>query len=252
MAVVKVLDRVRKLLALAGNSAASSQEVETAAKLAQELMQEHKLTASDVGEHSTDASEIIDLPAGKEGYMASWRFALVTSVARAFFCEAIGLRVGRSRKVRIVGRTDDAGVVLEVTAFLTKEIERLTSEYASAPQDDFFLEDLLDDSTPAARRKAYRSGLAFGVSSTLDRQARKWREASEKALAIYRRGREEIGLYMGKKFDQSRRLRLKVDEQLLPAFDAGFSRGLDIEISPSRKGIPNGTGTEQTSKEDSK
>lgn len=233
--MAKVLDRIRKLLNVTSDSGASSQEVETAAKLAQELMQEHKLTASDVEEHGTDASEIIDLPAGKEGYMASWRFALVTAVARAFFCEAVGLRTGRARKVRIVGRRDDAGIVLEVTGFLTREIERLTEEYGSLPEDMFLIDDLVEDSTPAARRKAYRAGLAFGVSSTLDAQARQWREGSEKALAVYRKGEEEIRLYMGKKFDESRPVRLKVGgEQFLSAFDDGFARGQDIAISPSK------------------
>jgi len=247
--LAKVLDRIRKLLALSTDKGASSQEVETAARLAQELMQEHKLTASDIGEHSTDASEIIDLPAGKDGFMATWRFALVTSVARSFFCEAVGLRAGRSRKVRIIGRRDDAEVVLEVTAFLTKEIERLTVDYASLPEEHFLLDELVEGSSPMERRRAYRSGLAFGASSTLDVQAKKWRAASEKALAIYRKGKEEISFYMGKKFGPSRRSRPKLPDEHLTAFDEGFERGQEIEISPKQKGLAVGISSNRKKEE---
>lgn len=230
----KVVDRIRKLLAVAAGSGASKNEVETAARLAQELMQEHKLSELDVGkEVAADGSAIVDLPAGKDGFMATWRFALVTAVARAFFCEALGLRVGRARKVRIIGRRDDAEVVLEVTAFLVKEIERLTDEFGQSLNDAHLsIERLLEESTPSEQRRAYRAGLAFGVASTLEEQARKWRAASEKALAIYRRGREEISLYKENKFGPSRNVVAADAGARLSAFDHGYTRGREIEIAP--------------------
>lgn len=228
-----VVERVRKLLAIKAGSGASPQEVETAAKLAQELIQEHRLTEADVTSTSDDGSVLVDIPAGKKGFMATWRFALVTSVARAFFCEAIGLRSGKSRKVRIVGRRDDAEVVLAVTAFLTDEIERLTSEYASQPDELFLLDELVEGSTPAERKRAYRSGLAFGVSTTLAEQAKKWREASEKALAVYRQGRSEIRGYMSSRFGESKVKTVADPAARLTAFDEGVARGLEIKVGPT-------------------
>jgi hypothetical protein len=236
----KIIDRIRKLLAVASNSGASPQEVETAAKLAHEMMLEHKLSELDVGEAATtDGSAIVDLPAGKEGFMATWRFALVTNVARAFFCEAIGLRVGRSRKVRIIGRRDDAQVVLEVTAFLVKEIERLTEDYARLPEEIFLIETISEGTSAADRKKAYRAGLAFGVSSTLEEQASRWRASSERALVAYRKSREEISQYHENKFGQPRKVEADASTEVrLTAFEHGYERGRQIEIASAKEGKP--------------
>ena len=230
-----VVARVRKLLAVAAGKGASPQEVETAARLAQDLIMEHKLAEADITAASDDGSDLVDLPAGKEGFMATWRFALVTSVARAFFCEAIGLRVGRSRKVRIVGRRQDAEVVLLVAAFLVGEVERLTGEYAQIPTERFFLDDLIEGSTMVERRRAYRAGLAAGVSSTLAEQARQWREGNEKALVLVRRSREEIRTFMASKFGESRRNQVADPLVRLGAFDQGFAKGKEINIGGARQ-----------------
>ena len=230
--MANVVERVRKLLNVTAGSGASAQEVETAAKLAAELMREHKLAEADVTAASTDGSQIVDLPAGKDGFMATWRFALVTSVARAFFCEAIGLRVGRARKVRIVGRREDAQVVLEVANFLVSEIERLTKEYAERPEDDFFLEEILDGATRRQQVRAYRSGLAFGVSATLKDQAAKWRAQSEKALAVYRKSKEEVRAFMQGKFGASLHRKVSDPSMRLGAFEDGVARGMQIQIRP--------------------
>jgi hypothetical protein len=234
----KVIERIRKLLAHARGKGTTVNEAETAARLAAELMQANKLSEIDVAEEATaDGSAIVDLPAGRKGFMATWRFALVTAVARAFFCEAIGLRSGRSRKVRIVGRREDAEVVLEVSAFLAEEIERLTKEYGRLPDDLFIVDELLEGSSSTERRKAYRAGLAYGVSSTLHEQAKKWRASSEKALAIYRRGREEIRLYMGGKFNPREVTHPGEDNAKLSAFEEGFVRGKQIEVGPRTRAV---------------
>lgn len=242
----KVVDRIRKLLAVASEGGGASRaEMETAAKLAQELMQEHKLSELDVGEATADGSAIVDLPAGKEGFMATWRFALVTAVARAFFCEAIGLRVGRSRKVRIVGRRDDAEVVLEVTAFLVKEIERIVNDFSERDEELFVLDEIIEGGTRVEQKKAYRAGLAFGVSSTLEDQAKKWRQASEKALAIYRRGREEIASYREGKFGEARKFVADDPGARLSAFEDGYVRGREIKIVPQQSKPLEGKGLKQ-------
>src|SRR4051812_37292447 len=124
--VSKIANRVRKLLELSRSP--NLNEAAAAAEAAQKLMQEHKLSEGDVNKSTSDGSEITSVPVGSSGYMASWKFALASDVARSFFCEAVGLRAGRRRKVRIVGRDDDARAAASTLAFLTREIERLADE----------------------------------------------------------------------------------------------------------------------------
>jgi hypothetical protein len=103
-------------------------------------MQEHKLTEVDVSEVADGGSAITELPMGAEGFMADWKFALISNVAKAFFCEALALRVGKRRKVRLIGRKDDIAAAVAVYTYLLKEIERLSSK--ARPLS---LEDALDE-----------------------------------------------------------------------------------------------------------
>jgi hypothetical protein len=238
VSAVKISARVRKLLALAHNKAATPNEVEVAARMAQELMQEHRLSEVDIV--ADDGSMVVDLPAGADGFMASWKFALVTSVARAFFCEAVGLRASRRRKVRIVGRREDAETVLSVFAFLCTEIERLAAlvggeEDALDLDLDSVLETLLG-TTLRQRRDAYRSGMAAGVASTLREQARKFARSSEKALVLVRKNEEGILAHMKKKFGTPKETLFDAGKNVhLSDFERGYVRGKEIEVSPRRE-----------------
>lgn len=90
--VAKVADRIRKLLNLATSS--NVNEAAVAAEQAQKLMQEHKLSMLDVA--SEGGPGITELPIGSDGFMASWKFALVTVVARSFFLRSRGPSAGQA------------------------------------------------------------------------------------------------------------------------------------------------------------
>ena len=83
----KILDRVKKLLALSTSS--NVNEAANAAAAAQRLMLEHRLTEADVSD--TQEGQMFELSMGAVGFASRWKFVLVTAVARAFFCEAVGL-----------------------------------------------------------------------------------------------------------------------------------------------------------------
>lgn len=107
MADAKVLARLRKLLALSASS--NPHESSSASRKASHLMEKHGLTEADVAQVGED--EIVELSLGgrgHRGFAQPWKFALVTVAARACSCEALGLRVGRRRKVRVVGKRRDA------------------------------------------------------------------------------------------------------------------------------------------------
>lgn len=228
---MNVLDRVRKLLARAADSGSSETEVKVAAAEAQRLMQEHKLSEADVTEAVSDGSGIVDLPAGSEGFMASWKFALVTSVARAFFCEAVGLRIGPRRKVRIVGRREDAEVVLSVMSFLTKEIERLAEEFSRLPDELFLIEEVMEGTDKRRRMEAYRSGLASGVASTLKAQAEEFRRRGAREAALVLRSAEAVREHLLGKFGESREgARVAEEIRRMSSFELGVERGRRIKL----------------------
>ena len=231
----KILDRVRKLLALAADARGNAQEIAAAAAEAARLMQEHKLSDDDVTAAADDGSDLVDVPAGSKGFEQTWKFSLVTSTARSFYCEVIGLKVGTRRKVRVVGRRQDVDVAMAVFKFLLEEIERLTAVHALEPRHplDLAFEGPMKDEE---RRAFYRSGLAAGVASTLREQARNIKAASEKALVLARKSREEIRGYMNVKFGTSNPVAYHergADE--MADFQRGFEKGKTIDVSGAAK-----------------
>lgn len=222
----KVTERVRRLLALTDSP--NVHEAASAAKEAQRLMQEHKLTAADV--KAEDGSAITELPLGATGYMASWKFALVTHVARAFFCEVIALRVGQRRKIRVVGKKDDAEVAVHVFDYLVKEIDRL----ADLDADTWTARSLMRESSVDVRayKEKFRQGVAQGVSEKLKRETEDFARSGEKALVVVNRSKDELRDYLKNKYGVS-----KVVDPEKPktsaeaeAFVRGYERGLDVAV----------------------
>lgn len=245
---VKILDRIKKLLALAQGKGGTANEVAVAAALAAQLMQAHKLTEADIPTDETDGSDMVDLPAGAD-FLDSWKFVLVTCVARSFMCEAVGLRAAGRRKVRVVGRREDVEVTLEVYGHLVGEVERLTTAYEG---DEIEWGDMwnrmfgeIDRRTEIfpERRDAYRDGLVAGIATKLREQKVKFEETSEKALVVSRKSREEIRGYITTKFADPR----KVDREAPQAesveeldFVRGFIRGQQVVVPTQSKpaGVP--------------
>lgn len=229
--MAKIADRIRKLLNLATSS--NVNEAATAAEQAQKLMQEHKLSMADVA--SEDGPGITEIPVGSEGFMAMWKFWLVTAVARSFFCEVIGLRIGRRRKIRIIGKADDAQVALGVFNYVVGEIERLAGEDVKLPS----VKRLIGLGSVDLRRykDVFRQGGAAGVGAKLERQAAAFAASSERALVVSNRSQEELHSYLIAKYGESK----TVDHKPVgggaeaEAFLRGYEKGVNLNI-PRGKG----------------
>jgi hypothetical protein len=261
---IKILDRVKKLLALAKDKGGNANEVAAAAALAASLMQAHKLTEADVPTEDPEGPDMVDLPAGAD-FLDSWRFVLVTCVARSFMCEAVGLRSAGRRKVRVVGRREDVEVALEVYRHLAGELERLTAAY-EGEEDDFYGEvgDLwggifgyggssIDRARFAIegrrggyrrpvpvvspeRRAIYRDGLVAGVATKLRQQKATFEESGERAMVVARKSKEDIRKHIANKFAEP-----KTVERTVPRsesveemdFARGFIRGQQVVVDQS-------------------
>ena len=203
----KILDRVRKLLALSTSS--NVNEAANAAAAAQRLMLEHRLTEADVSD--TQEGQMFELSMGAAGFASRWKFVLVTAVARAFFCEAVGLRVGQRRKVRIVGRKEDVEIAARVFRYLHSEINRLAKiEIESIDWDEGVFSFGLGmasgiEHDPGQYLESFRRGAVASVIARFRTGEEAFVASDSRALVISRRDRDRVRSYVDARFTDTRR-----------------------------------------------
>lgn len=141
----KLIDRVRKLLALSRDNA-SETEAANAASKAQVLMAEHNLSQADVAER--DKSPIARFPYEPK-YADPWRRSIVFAVAKLYMCRALnserrvtlrsrrtGETVTRWKKSFVFfGREHNAEICREMCDYLFATTVRLATEYGATRQE---------------------------------------------------------------------------------------------------------------------
>ena len=218
----KILDRVKKLLALSTSS--NVNEAATAAAAAQRLMLEHKLTEADVSD--TQAGQMFELSMGAAGFATRWKFVLVTAVARSFFCEAIGLRVGRRRKVRIVGSREDVEIASQVFKYLLREINRL----AQAEAVRVAWEEYRGFVGPHEYLDSFRRGAVVAVIEKLRQGEEDFVASDSRALVFVRRDREQVREYVASRFSNTKTPEREFSQIDDLAFVRGYEQAQAIAI----------------------
>lgn len=153
--VEKVLEKVKKLLALSGNNP-SEEEAKSAALKAQQLMAEYNLSVSDIdGEEKLEMTD-----AGfSTGTDNNWKFSLSRVVADNFRCEVYW--VGKKRVV-FYGYKADCEIARDVFEFLFKTCKKRTTQVA----DKAYAET----GSSKGVRYSYSSGFVAGIKEVLDKQ----------------------------------------------------------------------------------
>lgn len=240
----KVIDKVRKILSRTQSSNAN--EAAAAAALAAKLMRDNALSETDVTAEVGDPGDMVtEVVVGSDGFMAPWRFALVFEVSRAFFCDAIALRIGQRRKVRIIGRKDDAEVAMMVFKHLVKEIERLADDEMCDPDVLFNMHidnlerfvsvgDSPSSETARGYKDSFRRGAVIAIAWRLKNEFEEFARSSEKALVLVEKRHDEAKQFRINKYGQSRELgaedavqRQSTDEY---AVARGYAAGMDMPI----------------------
>lgn len=113
--IEKVLEKVRKLFALAGNNP-SEEEAQSAALLAQELIAKYNLTI-------TDEEEKLEMTESsfETGVDKSWKYELASVIERNFRVKSYWIG---TRKVVFYGYKQDTEVAREVFQYLFKVCEK--------------------------------------------------------------------------------------------------------------------------------
>lgn len=142
MTDTRILDRVRKLLKLAGNNA-SVEEASMAAAAAQRLIDEHNLSAALLAEDTStpdpDDAPFLDTRAAgadpiepgirqKDGstYQDRWKQTLASTIARANGCR---IYTWDHSDVQIIGRPSDIDTVRYLYAYLKAQTVMLTDHH---------------------------------------------------------------------------------------------------------------------------
>lgn len=155
----KVLDQVRKLLALAENND-NPNEAAAAAAHAATLMERHSIEEAEIMDVGTD-EDIVELTFGVEGASrgrsgemkskSTWQGELAVVVSGAFGCAvvwSVTSGFGRVARLKIAGRSSDVKAAIAAKDYCHREIDRLTQRRM----------DVLRDEDAPNRRSA---GIAF-------------------------------------------------------------------------------------------
>jgi hypothetical protein len=127
----KVIDRVKKLLALAGNNN-SAAEAATAAAMANSLLDEYRLSTADLESQDESTSEPIEddvEPIYESGKVTAWKCLLIQVLCRQYGCSSWNDCDYSGRKIsryKLVGRKSDISVVRYMYAYLLSECTRLS------------------------------------------------------------------------------------------------------------------------------
>ena len=179
MTKTKVLERIRKLLALSTSS--NKNESATAMSHARKLMEKHGLTDADVD--ASGDGMMFELSMGASGFSARWKFVLVAAVAQAHHCDVVGLRTGKRRKVRMVGLREDTELAARVFKHLLAEIDGLVRVESNEPPSVLLVEILMGvPRNLRAYLDSFRRGAVTAIIEKLRQKERSPIHSESKAL----------------------------------------------------------------------
>ena len=150
----KILEKIKKLLALAGNNP-SQEEAQAAAAKAQALLAEYNLTLEDTEEKS----EEIGFSYFDTGVDRAWKYDLASVIARNFRCKCLWW--GKAR-VGFYGYKHDTEVAAQVFEFLFWSIRRNLRKVKKQAKEQ--------NGTAKGVIFSYSKGFIQGVKDTLDAQ----------------------------------------------------------------------------------
>lgn len=175
MARSKILDRIRKLLALAQSS--NVNEAAVAAAQAQKLIAKHRINQARelVDAPESEGIALDDDPLDEGARVAQWRLELAMVVAEANGCRVVVLKDGRYSTIKLVGDDEDIDIVRALYTWLTKEVQRLARASGLKGCDHLnsyrmgtitTIEQRLADANEEARKIGLKDARKVGKKST--------------------------------------------------------------------------------------
>jgi uncharacterized DUF497 family protein len=148
----KLLDKIKKILAKAGNNP-NEHEAAMAAEMAQEMLARHNLTMADVAAAEDKAEEIVQSDDPVTTTAHPWRRPLATAVATMYFCKYVFYSQGGKNRHIFVGTRANVAVAEMMFVYLITAVERLAQQGAR--------------SVPEKERSPYRTSFRAACSKRL-------------------------------------------------------------------------------------
>lgn len=156
----KVIEKIRKLLAMTEENGASENEAIIAALKAQKLMAEYNLTVADVADEHEGKSEIIEA-AVDAGTKYKWKYGLVNIIAVNFCCKVY---IVNKSNVVFYGYKNHADVASEVFRFLFNTGNKLANNY--------YYKCMKDGRDTVGVKNTFLLGFCKGIEEVLGKQCR--------------------------------------------------------------------------------
>lgn len=135
-----IVDKIRKLRAMAEGSTNEAEAASFADKV-QKMLLEHNLTTDDI--ETVEDDKIAEEDFG-EKYIDPWRRCLAGAVARFYMCEFCNDHVwdGKNyhKSFTIIGKAHNRAVAISMYHYLTTTTVRLAKEYATKTAKDYLAE----------------------------------------------------------------------------------------------------------------
>ncbi len=170
--IAHIIDRVRKLLALAQSTNAN--EAANAAAKANALIDEYRISVGQLSDAETEASDplIHDRtdPLFEADRVMQWRKSLVIRLSKHYGCYVWNDTSKRKACYIIAGRKSDTDVLRYMFAYISTECERIATSQAKGKGRTF--------------AESYKRGFVDGVMSQLDASRQTAAKASSDPQAL--------------------------------------------------------------------
>ena len=219
-----VIDRVKKLLALAGSP--NVHEAAAAAARAQALITRHRLESLllDAPEAEPDpVGDGADAPLEVARKLRKWRVVLATELARANGCVAYTVDLGAEQQIRIAGRAEDRAAVAALWDWLLDRIQWLSASEGAGRSRKW--------------HEAFRIGAVDAVAERLAALQREtWEGLSAEALvrldpALVARSRA-VDRFVEEELHLGEGRAIRVD---LRAWEKGQAAGRELPLPAARR-----------------
>ncbi len=156
----KILEKIEKLLALAGNNPSENEAISAALK-AQELMAKYNIELAEIqGEPETQ--KIVEetyTPKANCHYVRKWRYTLSNIIAKNFCCKTYSIN---RDAIAFYGYEKDAKIAVEVFKFLFETGNKLANRY--------YLKCKKEGKETKGVLNTYLAGFCDGIKEVLDKQ----------------------------------------------------------------------------------
>lgn len=219
--ISSVIEKVKKLLALSKSSNAN--EAAAAAALANNLIDQHRLSEADFSEVQEEIDPLIedDGFVYETGRIIPWKSSLVVTLAKHYGCalfNSADFSSGRKfSRYKLIGRKSDIDITKYMFSWLTAECQRLSESEARGKGKIF--------------AASYCQGFVSGVSHQLNLSRKEVQQNASQAAIVKINAREQEATNLMHQMHKLKNSGQQSAARINPyAFDAGMNRGKQIHL----------------------